>query len=493
MMFATSYWDEPGQWLSEALDNVQKFFEDDPVRRLQSAAQDAVSSVEQWLSSFSVGDWVLVGIAAIAVYWVVASLRALTRLGPVEVDVLEHDGEKKAPTAALTAALRERLNSTGLSPPPAVPAGTPKVDLISAVEASNIPQSAWLAKLLQLLPTPPKPSEYRITGVLLGVEVEPEPVRRRAGVTATPTPCGISYWIRPSHSGSASLAHVDKCGTHADAVRKAASRIYLHISNDAVDAFPLWARWRDTDALEAYLSGCRMREEPGGDAAAVGEFRAAIGAEVHNALGPLQLANLYERAAADAVGYERARALSDVLRRYLTIAAQWPELVEARYRASVVASGLAASLDEPMTRLEQIRLLRRMGDNVPMDLPIWAVVPRMTTVQGKLRGLAARESKAVLQLLRPYYALFREMRLRNQFEPKAQERRRLRHTVNISKHSVRLRKLRGHYAPWHRGEILYRLFVVHVVHLWLGRGGIGWQGHYNAACFNALLFERLRS
>jgi len=490
MMFGTSYWDQPGKWVDEAVDNVRKFFKDEPLRRLESAAQDTVSSVEQWLSSFTIGDWVLVGAAGVAVYWVVASLRALTRLGPVEVDTLEHDGESKAAVVALTAALRERLASTGLSPPPAVPAGTPKVDLISAVEASNIPQSAWLAKLLQLLPTPPKPSEYKISAVLLGSE--PGPNEQQDAKRPDAAPCGISFWIRPSHAGSALLDHVNDCGTHSAAVEQAASKIYLHISNDAVDAFPLWARWRDPDALEAYLDGCRERED-GSDSDAVDWFNTAIDTEVHNALGPLQLANLYERAAADAQGYQRARAQADVLRRYLTIARQWPELVEARYRASVVASGLAATLDKRMSRRQRIMLLRYLGDRVPLDLPIWAVVPRVVTVQGNLRGLAARESKAVLQLLRPWYALLRELRLRNQFEPKAQERRRLRHTVNISKHSVRLRKIRGRNAPWCRVEILYRTLVVHIVHLWLGRGGIGWQGRYNAACFNALLLERLRS
>ena len=125
MTSATSYWDDPFGWLSEAIGNVWTFFTDDPVHRLQSAARDTVVFVEDWLSSFSVGDWVLAGLAGAAVYWVVASLRALTSLGPIEVDTLAHDIEDdddpKAAVLALTSALRERLARTGLSPPPAVP------------------------------------------------------------------------------------------------------------------------------------------------------------------------------------------------------------------------------------------------------------------------------------------------------------------------------------------------------------------------------------
>ena len=482
-----SFWNEPIEWLRNAVDNALAFFTDEPIRRLESAASDVVTYLEEWLSSFTIGDWVLLGLAGAAVYWVVATLRALTSLGPIEVDVLEHDGVEPAAVGALTAALRERLAETGLSPPPAVPAGTPQVNLISAVEASNIPQAAWLAKLLQLLPSPPRPAAYKICGVLTGVEPSPR--------VSFPPPCGLSFWIRPSAaSGADLLKTVNNCASHADAIDTAALEIYRHISADAVRAFPLWARWRNSKALRYYLEGCRLLKDEDFDGAEE-KFDAANRNEAHNALGALQVANLREygtaqplSGAADAKSEcERAKAQADVLGLYLEIAEEWSQLVAARYRASVVAARLATTLSN-LPDDEARALLVHLGDAAGTGDP----KARVKEVVGRLRGLAARESKAVLQLLRPWYALIHEHRLRSQFEPKGHERRKLGHTVSISKHCVRLRKLCGRRDPFARVEVRYRSFAVHTLHLSLGRQGIDWQARYNAASFDALLLMYLR-
>jgi hypothetical protein len=428
--------------------------------------QSFVTFSEDWLSNFSVGDWVLVAFAGAALFWIVASLRAMTRLGPIEVETLEHDGENKAAVKALTAALRERLTRNGLSPPPAVPAGTPQVNLVAAVEASGFPQSAFIAKLLELLPKPPRPPQYKISGVLVGEEGRP---------------CGLTYWVRPSREGSALLDSVNDCATHGQAVNSAAYEIYLHVSNDAIHAFPVWARWQRESSLEAYLRGSYLRRH-GQLAAALTQLNIAINQEPFNALAQLQRANLYESCVPSKPGLKQAIAQSVSLRSYLEIASEWPVLVEARYRASVVAGALATTCDllGPEAQ-DEIRSQLSFPDTMAMDL---------TT---KLRDLAARETRAVLQLLKPWYALLREGRLRNQFEPKAHERRELSRTVSISKHCMRMRELSGR-SSWLTGlEIRYREAAVHIAHLFFGRGSISWQARYNAACFDALLLGHLRS
>ena len=111
---APDFWENPFAWLRQAIEDAWSFW-DDPIGKLQSAARDTVAFFEQLFSSFSLGDWVLIGLAGVAIYWVVASLKSLTTLGPIEVEQLEHDADPKAAVLELTAALRERLASTGLS------------------------------------------------------------------------------------------------------------------------------------------------------------------------------------------------------------------------------------------------------------------------------------------------------------------------------------------------------------------------------------------
>jgi hypothetical protein len=96
----------------------------------------------------------------------------------------------------------------------------------------------------------------------------------------------------------------------------------------------------------------------------------------------------------------------------------------------------------------------------------------------------------VLQLLRPWYVLLHDGHLRSQFEPKAQERRALKHVVRISKQCVGLRA-RAKRTDWvTRVIVQYRTFIVHFGHMFLGLGNLSWQAEYNAACFDALLLVR---
>ena len=181
---------------------------------------------------------------------------------------------------------------------------------------------------------------------------------------------------------------------------------------------------------------------------------------------------------------------AQALRRYLEITGDWPELVEARYRASVVAATLATTLTQ-MTAEEATGVLAYLGD-VPIGATPAIAGPRIQPRAAQLRVRAAHESKAVLQLLKPWYALLHEFRLRNQYEPKAYARRRLRHTVSISKHSVRMRRIRGDKRLRRRIEVRYRSAAVHFIHMKLGWGTIDWQAHYNASCYDALLLAHLQ-
>jgi len=165
----------------------------------------------------------------------------------------------------------------------------------------------------------------------------------------------------------------------------------------------------------------------------------------------------------------------EALREYLAIAGQRPLLVEARYRASIVAGMLASLPNLPTTAVR-----RTLG--VGRDADVRAVLERFSSA----------EARAVMQLLQPWYTLLREGRLRTRYEPQGPERRELKRAVAISRYCVRLRGFgvdRG-FKPWI--EVWWYRFVVRWRHLFIGGATVGWQGHYNAACFYALLHARVR-
>jgi hypothetical protein len=204
----------------------------------------------------------------------------------------------------------------------------------------------------------------------------------------------------------------------------------------------------------------------------------AVAASPFNALAALRLANLRERSAAVATSpWATAYTRSLALRGYLDVGLLWPTLVEARYRCAVTAAALATTYERlaPNQRAAIRRLLPLAG---PDD-----------EFAQRLQRLAARESSATVQLLKPWYTLVREQRLRNQFESKGHERRALRHTVAISRHCVRMRKnATGGGGAW----IVARFddAIVHAVHMSVGKAYITWQGRYNAASFDALQLRR---
>ncbi len=395
-------------------------------------------------------DWVLVGLAALALLYIWTSLRAATRVGPIEVELLQYEGAARPSLHALTALLRERLANSGLSPPPAVPAGAPEAQLIAAVEASEIPQAAWIAKLVPALPKPP---QYRLSATLLGENENEE--------------CGISIWLRPSHGGQP-LLHTLPAPTHEGAVIEAASKIYLHIVAERTQAFPVWARWSRAEALERYAAGCDY-ERRGDVEEAITHLSEAVEADPGNALAQLQRASLVEQKA----GENRAEQAA-ALRLYLDIAVEWPWLVQARYRTSVIAGGLTSSTEGELTTVKEA-----LGSTLDSDeLVAW------------LHRSADRESQAVLELLRPWYVLLRLHRPRCAYEPKADERRTLKRAVSISRHCLGIRSIDTDAGWLVDVRIRYREAAVQGWHLFFGIGGVNWQSHYLAACFDALLLAR---
>jgi hypothetical protein len=448
------------------------------VNRLELFARDVVDWIEDLVGGFSAADWVLLALAGFAIYWTYAWLRSLTRLGPIELEPLEYDGEAGAKVLALTATLRQELSRAGLAPPPAVPAGTPQANLIAAVETSPIPQAAWIGKVLELLPGPPQPQSFKLSGTLRGDEaaVATSDAAAAAG-------CGISFWLRPLQAGTPLLQTVDGRPDHATAIRRAAALIYVHIAQRAVEAFPLWARWQTVEALEIYLKG-HAELDAGEILEGCARLQAAAACSPFNALARLELANLYEqRAEGDATNQKAklvaAKVRTRALRQYLEVLEEWPGLVEARYRLSVAVAALASAC-------EGLNVNGRKAVHATLQLD-------GTTPDGlvaELRDLAAREASGVLQVLKPWYVLLREGRLRSQFEPRGHDRRVLKHTAAIAKHGIRLKALPDSAKLHRRVEVWYRGRAVHIGHLVLGLGNLSWNAEYNAACFDAILLAR---
>jgi hypothetical protein len=466
---------------------------DATIKDVVETAQDRAVTVMDWVErvaeAFTPVDLALLAVAILVLVWVISNLYATVNLGPVEIVALEHDAKDEVKLLALTATLRERLDKVGLPPPPAVPSGAPQADVIQAVEVAPVPQSAFVAKLLELLPAPPRPLQFRVSGTLLGVE-PPSPGWTRR--------CGISFWLQPLGPGTPALKTIHDCPTHDEALRRASGLIYREIAKAAPEVFPLWARWDNDDALTRYSSGCEHRDEARHANArpseeAMRDLAVAASLSPSNALAPLEIGNLEELLGGVVENrLATARLQASALDRYLTVGEQWPLIVEARFRASVLASVLAGSYAglSPKGR-------RHVEDALRLRTPATADFEEM------LRRLSRRESRATRQLARRWFTLLRDQRLRNPFEWRGPQRSALTHTVRISRHCVAVRRLADapelsltspipdmvFYLPmvW-AGQI--QLFIqsamVHGWHLVGGKGNVSWQACYNAASFDAL-------
>ena len=301
---------------------------------------------------------------------------------------------------------------------------------------------------------------------------------------------GIGFWVRPVREGREIQrflpAEADKL---EGAATCAADTAYLHIIGEAAHLLPLWARWSSGDAFAAYMAAIETMDRNKDDISGAQYLDSAASRESTNLLIRLQFANLLERTVSaheDEAG-RRALKYARALNAYLRVAKLEPTVVEARYRASVLAAMLASCIVK-----EGAPYLLDVGRALPMiqlpSSPPGGAPDNGEAAARTLSDLSRSESNAVLQLLRPWYTLLRQGRLRHQLEMAGVDRRRLRNTVRISRHCVWLRERKGQ-IPWYVApRVVWRWLVVR----WIVLRSVGWHGHYNAACFDALLYQRRR-
>jgi hypothetical protein len=436
--------DDVGDYVQPRLDDLRTFL------------HDQFGSFEDWLGRVTVFEWVLLGLALALILWVVAKVRSATTLGPIEVATIEPAGGDGAGDGllALTARLRDLIDEVGLRPPPDVPGGAPQANLLSAIEKSPIPQANWIATLMQAIPRP-QPTTYKLTTTLL------------------PTGEGVAFWLRPAGAGETLIETVP--GNLPDVLEVVAERVLMHVSKDAVDIFPAWARWDSEQALTLYLTGIAAASDEYYDVAEMACAYTTI-AQPDNAVARLRLLNAVEaqaRADSPPNAIEAATLEASILRMYLDLMIQRPELVEARYRAGTLAASVASKYAalQP-TGKDGVRLALEMtnaGDAKCLK---------------NLRKIGRLGLGQALTQLQPWFAPLVWHRPRYAIEPRGQERRHLKRTLEISRRCQFARKYGAGGNLW---TPIRRWGKGWVVRVKADRSGGDWQVHYNAGCFFALI------
>ena len=442
----------------DAVDSVVDFIADIPDRVRDFIAgvpedlRDLFADLEAWLASITVVEWVVAGIAVALAAWAYAMVRAASDLGPIVVEpVIGEDGNE---LPSLTSRLRRRINDVGLRPPPGVPSGAPAAHLLSAVRESPVPQANWIASLIEAMPRP-SPMSYRLHTTFKATGEE------------------FSYWLCPTGPGSPQLGRFDGTGTAVDQIAKA---VLMHVSDDAVGIFPPWARWSDGRALEAYLEGLNATNGAGpnaddgegavaqSDSDARDAFSTAHTLQPDNALARLRWLNAREKVAAAAC--DRV-VQAQVLRGYLDLVLDRPELFEARYRCSTLAGVVADAYREE--RAIRADVSKALGiENVERNLR-------------RIEKLGLRQAGSVL---RPWFVPIVWRRMRYATEPRGSERRRHLRTLRLSQHCRYAR----HYRPRPGAPFPGPRYLWHarLVKLQADRATAAWQVSYNAGCFFAL-------
>jgi hypothetical protein len=430
-----------------------------------------------FLTALPARDLALLLIAFGAAAWLVLEVRSTARLGPIEIAAIACDAETGKPSpgiATLTSLIRERLAHSGLSPDPAVPAGSPKADLIDAIAASDIPQIGWVAKVLATIPRPRPPSyTLQVTVLALPPTVRPRRWSRDRAPIAAPAVPRLRYSL--AGPGVSVFATV-RAASEDDAVDQLVADVLAQISLAATGAFPVWARWTSAAAAGDYIAGLDLVKDEDLEHARP-RFERAERIERTNTLPRLQLANLDERQASKGVGRQDPLTLAKGLDRYLTIADERPDLVEPRYRGSIVAAILGSAA--------------RQGDvaQITHELRDHPELARTRTIDGlcaELESVAKQQARAARWRLRLPYVLLTQWRLRNPYELRGNERRELLRTMHLSAQCRALRR-RGGIG---NAELRYRRARVWALlnARWWSRG---WQAFYNGACFSSLLLEHI--
>ena len=422
-----------GEWLWQAL------------RDIPAVLRDFVSGLEDLLGDLTAVDWLLV-IGGLASLWqAVVLVRSTRGIEAVEVAELQSDSEAIA-AKALSARLRQKLAGKGLLPPPEVPAGAPASGLLAAVEASPVPSAAWLGKLLALLPFTRR-GGYKLSGT---------------AVSDSRGTARVLFTLVAARGGRVVASATVEGSDVEGAIDAVATEVYIAIVQRERTVYPVWARWRDRQALANYEKALAFEAASQPEHASAC-YAAATEREPRNALPRLLRANLLERLGTKGPADEK-RVLA--LEGYLRVVDLAPSLVQARYRAGVELGRFAETL--PAQDLPRLRRLVGASENVKDD-----------RLKKLLDTKAKSETKAAMGHLRPFYVLRRYGRLRYRFELQGRERRQFRHAARLSLlcgQALRARKRTR--RLWLRLRLRADLF---------GRWSVvGWQAHYNAACFYAL-------
>lgn len=496
----------------------------------EQAASNGLTAIVDWLGRFSALDWILVAIAISLVAWAWVRAMAPARLGTIEIGDLAADSgfpsDGSSGVVSIKAELQRQLGERGWLPTGAVPSGSPTVaSLASAVGDAPVPQAKWIADIVSLIPFPPTATSFKLTGTL-----------RTSQCPDGSTQVGITYQL--SCLGPETQTKLDEqWGSDWPTVIDATSKeIYRAISQMAPAIYPRWARWESRDSLTCYRAGL-LAEHPerqhgpcGASAgtskpdfgAAYAAYRDAAELDPENMLARLRAANCAERTSGQLARHDRLSRQIQALESYISVHLREPNIFEAGFRASVVLSSISEALDkgvhpEPgdverlwsvLRRLERqqqssgadaacaetsmsgavLKTAQRVGVRlVTFFRPSGATRERLTIA---LQRAALTESDRALKRLRPLWTVLHEGRFRHRFEPTGGERRRTRRALAISRMCVRARSPRSTRAApisdlvqlsW-RGWVYLRYMA--------GRSHIaGWQAHYNAACFYALLPE----
>jgi hypothetical protein len=477
----------------------------------------ALGSLASWLSSFGVLDWILLAVAVLLLAWGWVWARAFATLGNIQVtDLTTDDTTLKGITAK--AALQHELAQRGWLPAGGVPGGSPSIASIAdAICKAPIPQASWVGGLIGLIPTPPTSTGFNISGTLMSAGAQVQ----------------LAYELVCTGPKPSVELNVAGGVDQPKAIAAAARDIYLKMTRSAPAMYPKWAQWSNGAALDAYGQGLELEKAPApsapaaapasghprfklrtdpsvGYTAAYDQYLASSQYDPENLLSRLRAANCLERMAAGEDDAAVKLCLQvQALATYVSVRLRQPDIFQAGFRASVLMSVLASEEEaalstQPLVNATLTRLERSSDRYVdPLDSPDRRLrKTAATNLRRRLEQAAASEAKTTRRRLLPWWTILRENRFRHLFEPSGRERRQLRKALGISGLAQKARLEQRRPAPtwwpsdvWPPSEVrqVWWRALVSGRYMFGRWGAAGWQAHYNAACFYALLPQAQRT
>jgi hypothetical protein len=430
-----------------------------------------LSWIERWVSAATLIDWILIGLGVAALFVAWRLFEAPVRLGSIEVSASDTDATADDFGRKEIATMRRELARWGVVPAGGVPAGSPTANIAAAVEASPVEQGPFVGALIKLIPVPAGAVGFKVTATVQDNDDDDKGAK----------PYTLTYHLVRTDTGESLELDRVKDASVNQAIAAAAGEMFRSIAASAEGIFPPWSQWRDSVGMMHYRKALELEDERRWEEA-TDRFGDAAAAAPDNMLPRLRIANCLERRAGHATGTDATRLRIRALNVYRGIALREPHIFEARYRASVLLSLLADALEKAEDVDKQVLIALR-------DLPDLPKLRAEDTPADRLREFAQIEAKAARRELRRSATLRRERRLRNRLEPSGRERREVLRALRISRLALNARRQwsPGQPVPWQVGELQRLLWRARVRSHFLLRGG--WQAHYNAACFYAVLPE----